>query len=701
MNFKFIILLTLVVVSSYGKSSNSRKTEISSLIPKIEDLSAKWIDLCKRLTEMMMNCEDVRKETTDVAIYMIGNEHVDKIYDGFQKTLMAQGGNKIATSIHNDSSEVIENIRKDFLVLLIQENLRYDAFIEQEFTQLFVDTSIKIFVILSSKFSFDNLILTWDALDLSGYFNIYAVHHKESGWFEIYRTGILKQDTNQIQHYLQKREDNNFLMVKDVIKGDEYGNLRLVFYNSYPLSYVKGKVILGADGNLIDEFSKKVNTPYLVMNDYTAKPSALKIYKLLNTGCDLSIYTYTTVQSANIQTVWLYQMHGTCILVPRNIPVSAYENFSFPLDRASMIMAVISTISVIICWRLITNEMSISSILFAVYELILNLGASGIERITLREIFLVYSFIFSSFILVSFYESMFLSIMLAEPTWRSASSLEELNETNTIFFSFYDDQTARLNDLPIIRTDLVMNYVDFHQNIYLDVPDEFDNNLVYLVFCDYADYFIHSSRNHNNGRRLYDKIIITTYYKTYSVNKGYFHVDKFVEMVKRMMESGIYGFWNKQDIEAPEGSKLQNGSEDEHIDMSTPIYLLVIGCSIALLVCLIEIASFKCLKYCSNRFHHLNSQVRDFVPKKKLQLDRWRRKFIFKERLNTKKLPLSQKNLPSKCQGNEEIVCRESVCGGYFMIKKMKKLRKPKASLKPKGYRFIQVQPCNPESSTD
>jgi len=366
-----------------------------------------------------------------------------------------------------------------------------------------------------------------------------------------------------------------------------------------------------------------------------------------------------------------------------------------------MIMAVISTISVIICWRLITNEMSISSILFAVYELILNLGASGIERITLRERFLVYSFIFSSFILVSFYESMFLSIMLAEPTWRSASSLEELNESSTMFYSFYDDQTARYNNFSMIRTDLIMNYVDFHQNTYLEVPDEFDNNLVYLVFCDYADYFIHSSRNYYNGRKLYDKIIITTSYKTYNVNKGYFHVDKFVEMVKRMMESGIYGFWNKQDIEATEVSKLQHDSDDEHIDMSTPIYLLIIGCSIALLVFLIEIASFKCLKYCSDRFHHSNSQVHDSVPKKKLQLDRWRRKFIFKERLNTKKLPLSQKNLPSKCQGKEEIVCRESVCGGYFMIKKMKKLRKRKASLKPTGYRFIQVQPCNPEPSTD
>jgi len=154
--------------------------------------------------------------------------------------------------------------------------------------------------------------------------------------------------------------------------------------------------------------------------------------------------------------------------------------------------------------------MSITSIIFAVFELTLNFGATNIGGITFREKLLVYCFIFSSFILVSYYENVVLLFMLVVPTWRSAVSIEELNQSPTMFHTMFDKDIIYDNNLPRIRQELILDRVNFSELMSLEVPEKFDENLVYMVLCEYADYFIHSSGNYHNSRRLYNKIIITT-----------------------------------------------------------------------------------------------------------------------------------------------------------------------------------------------
>ncbi|KAL7024538.1 hypothetical protein ACKWTF_013094 [Chironomus riparius] len=184
--------------------------------------------------------------------------------------------------------------------------------------------------------------------------------------------------------------------------------------------------------------------------------------------------------------------------------------------------------------------MSVMSILFAVYELILNLGASNIEQLTLRENFLVYCFIFSSFILVSHYESIILSLMLTESSLRSAYDLQELNGSSTKFYTFYDKNFAKRANLPIIRNDLVLNYMNLDGNTLPQVPENFDENLVYSVYCKYAEAFIHSQRNFRENLQLYDKLVVSQNLQSYTVSSGYFFIEKFRIFVRKLDESGIY-----------------------------------------------------------------------------------------------------------------------------------------------------------------
>jgi len=192
--------------------------------------------LYQLLTEMMLNCVHLKKAKVDVATTIGNKEYFDQDYDGFQQTLMTYGLDKITVSQHDILSNAIGRVQGDFHVMFIHENvIGYKAFIEEEFTKIFSDTSIKIFLILTHKLQLlDNLVETWHALCMKKYLNMYVVNHEESGWFEIFRTALKRVNPYQVQSRLQEVKQNKFLMLKDVLIGDEFPFIRLVFYNSYP-----------------------------------------------------------------------------------------------------------------------------------------------------------------------------------------------------------------------------------------------------------------------------------------------------------------------------------------------------------------------------------------------------------------------------------------------------------------------------------
>ncbi|KAL7041273.1 hypothetical protein ACKWTF_000698 [Chironomus riparius] len=502
--FKAIILSLVFLNISTSQNSiqslyttpNNIKRTTSALLAF--DNNQQWENLCKLMAQMMLNGDSsVNKDEVRVAVYIVGSKTISLVYEGFYQMLLKYGQYKITLNVYGTSFVSANYKDEDFVIFLIDEFAHdYENFIPDFFDEIIQDKSRKIFVILSSYTSARNFEIALNVLFSKKCYNVYAINHEKSGLFAIVRIVIRKTVSNALKVHYQETKDKKFLMMKDVLKGDEVPFVRVIFFDSYPMSYAENGVIIGAEGNLINVFCKKRKIAYKIMNSAKRKPKFEELYNYLDQMGDISLYTNVNINSKNLKVIYINQMLGLCLLVPRNIPVSAYENFSFPLDRASMIMAFVSTISVIICWRLVTNEMSITAIIFAVYELILNLGASGIERITLRETFLVYCFIFSSFILVSFYESIFLSFMFATPTWRSASSLEELNDSNTMFYSFYDGVTARHNNFPRIRPEKILNFINFIETLSIEIPDYYDENLVYTIFCDYAEYFILSSRNY-------------------------------------------------------------------------------------------------------------------------------------------------------------------------------------------------------------
>jgi hypothetical protein len=342
-----------------------------------------------------------------------------------------------------------------------------------------------------------------------------------------------------------------------------------------------------------------------------------------------------------------------------------------------------------------------------VYELALNCGASGLEEATIHENILIYSYIVSSFILISFYSSIFLSLMLIDTTYRSAESIQELIDTRTKFFTYADVRTAGSDSIPIVPDDLIINRVDLHSPLSLQVPMEFDKDLVYFVFCQYADSFLTSSRNLLNAGRLFDRIVIGETYQRYSSRKGFFFNDEFVNLMMKLQESGIYKFWYKQAYDESLGNvKAVDHKENSAFDMigfsgmGVPLTVLLIGCIVSLMVFLAEHIAYRWKESCLNRLNIMRNKVPALRVKQKVKLDKWMQKYIYKKKVGGSikarkdKVPSALDCLPSMNTKKEIIKGRESVNGDYFSFKKFKKPAKQRIR-----HRIIQVKPYCAETS--
>lgn len=660
----------------------------------------KWDEMSKHLI-LMMESGLKRENTIRVTIYGLFGIKKLYAYSGFFQSLFDLENNKVNFNLHTIESETVHKVYRDYLVLLFHESMTgYTKYFINIFTKLFPDRSSKIILIINSFNSLNHVTESWTTLLNLKYFNVYIIIHQNSGIFQVTRTEIVKSAVNTIMIRLRNAYEKKFLLMGETLKGDEISYIRTVHFDTYPASYVKNNKIIGADGDLIDEFSKLLHIPYQIINKNRSYVAIDEIYNLIETVGDISLYTHAYVQSSNVKTLWHTEMSGICLLVPRNIPVSTHENYTLPLDNETLIMSIISTICIILCWRLITNEMSILSILIATYELMLNLGASGLDHLTFRENILVYCFIFSSFIMVSFYESFFISFMLAKSTMRSAKDISELNATDTKFYSYFDDNILSHSNFPKIRDELIINTIDVMKTNSFDIPTDLDENLVYLVHSSYADTFIQSERNYRTGTRLFDKMIINNYYNTYNVHSSFFYVNKFTDFFTKVMESGIYKYWKQKHNENFKSFKVGSDASTESYDMSVPLFILTIGCSVALAFFLIEIAVYRWKLCCINRVRYLQNNISTYTRRKKINLDKWKKRYIYNKRLKTKKQKTvdSENELQAVLALNkhrEFLRCRESVGGNYLVFERFKKVKRMNKSKR----KIIQVQPFLGESS--
>lgn len=328
MHLKIVILfLTCVLQLSSNSKISSSQTKLLNLL-KINS-HEKWDKLCQHLILMIMSSDAGRRDSKDVAILFLETVNVKRKYEGFDEALAKfSKGSFAIRKANNIIPKVLINGRKSFLIFLINDLIpNYQYIVQNYFRRVFPDTSLKIFIILSNYKNRNSAMTVWEILAMLKYSNIYIIFHENSGEFSIFRTMIERSSANNLRLYIKESNDSKFLVMKEVISTTTVP-LRIVHYDSYPMSYLKNGSVIGADENLIYEFSKKLNTQVQIANRQSSSATLLEIYNYLETTAEISIHLKTAVYNLNLVNIWLNEQEGICLLVPRNIPVVCSNNFT-------------------------------------------------------------------------------------------------------------------------------------------------------------------------------------------------------------------------------------------------------------------------------------------------------------------------------------------------------------------------------------
>lgn len=374
-------------------------------------------------------------------------------------------------------------------------------------------------------------------------------------------------------------------------------------FDTMPYTFVENQTIRGIEGQVIDTICQKLNFPYVVVNSQS-KNFAMSEFERFMTYSDLSLYTKVFLQKDRSRThIQLNAFNGTCLLVPRNIHVTSYENLSLPFDSTVTVVFVIAVILTTIVWKLITmqkrSKLSLPLIIFEMYKLIIGQGFDNENRMSRKEKLLIYSFIVGNMLMVQLYQSWVTAFMLSESSFRAVQTINELNNSETKIYQYYREIDIKF------RSDLIVETKSAKDSLTLTMPETFSKDLAYTVSCQYAEFFVNSKANHEGRTRLFEKLsepisIMPTFY----IANLMFPLKEQVKfVVDALHESGIKNHWIQVMTDEKVGETLADEQQEvakfalNVRDMEFPFIILGSGCFVGFICLILEKLIYKFFEY--------------------------------------------------------------------------------------------------------
>ncbi|CAG9805202.1 unnamed protein product [Chironomus riparius] len=660
----------------------------------IKDSIREWEWLSNYLATSMIKSKIMKDNgKLEVAIFLLNQPHQNQLYEGFQSSFSKFSKENIVISSMS-FPKLRRDLRADFvLILTTPDPLDYKHLVENGFKVIFTSKQTRFIIIIRAWYNWNKILRSfWVQMNLNKYLNVYIALEMDFGIFDIYYTSYVMRNQIALAKVDSQSVSEKFVTIRDTINVAITPSFKILTYDSFPTSFIENFKIKGVDGYLIDEFVKQLNTSYTNVHTGNKNPTVSMLLSYLSTSVDICLCAQYNIESKNLESVWLNEIDGVCLLAPRIIQVSSYDNFTVGIDQPTVVLAIASAILVLICWKIISihseHRLSTLAMMFAIAKLALFSGVDGLNRMNLKEKLLLFSFIFASFFLHNIYEGSVLSFMMRDPSVRSASDIEELNNSDTKFYSYYYDETSS-SKFPQIRKDLIMNIFDPEGSVSLNLPNDFDENLVYMVTCGFAENFVKSSKNFLNNRRQFDTIKITQSYRRFTIRNGFIFSDEFSRLAALSLESGIRSYWTMETYRLSGGfSNAVNYRNDlgrtfiKFEDLAFPLIVFLVGISVASFEFIAEIVK--------NHFMLLQLRRLMVAPKPTIQvnktapnLQKWIIKYIKKDSrcLKITKELKSNEDISKILKNKKRDIMKNAkfqegkLKGGYLVPKRLKQRR--------------------------
>lgn len=375
--------------------------------------------------------------------------------------------------------------------------------------------------------------------------------------------------------------------------------LRLMMFDLPPFSFVENQRIQGLEGKLLDLFCEKFNLTYKISNSQTKKFLLEDILEFMP-KTELITYTLFHVQNhKNKEIIDFYAWDGMCFLVPINIPLSSYENLSFPFDMKVNIIFFIASVSLIFAWKIISNKSRShfrwSFITLSVFKMVLGSGFEKEKSTNRKEKTLLYSFIIGNMLLVNLYQSFIISVMLSEPALRSVETIQELNESNTKIFRFFNDFDIKFRESKIVHS------IQFSHEFSFELPEQFDVNMAYFVSCQYADFIVKSHDNYRGKSKIFNKLPspLAMIPVSYTVTRNFPLIKELKFIINALRESGLRDRWINEIVEENNDKEASESKTDIIFsdNLRVPIFVLMLGASVGFAIFVAELIFSKFLMW--------------------------------------------------------------------------------------------------------
>jgi hypothetical protein len=355
----FFLLISSYVFFSYQEHSALEKDNL--LLEKFKIRWYDWSEAADYMAKMILNDKEVAsKGRAEITIWTVPTDKTDSVeysVGEFVKNFIQNGDLKFVVKYFY-WNQINGDQTADFLVLIMKTNLKFDChfFMSRIFWKIFMDRSLKIFVV--AHHHTDNSEITTMIIRCNKYFiqmeylNIYYVLLKPGNQFKIYR---MMKSFNVLKKIDTLNDQPIFEPAKSFFA---YSVHAVIHFDQPPLSYSKNRKVYGVEGKFLDELCKKTDTPYLIANKNTSISSINEIYSIVSSATGMfSTYTGAQINMKSAKNIVLYEKDGFCMLVPRNIPISSIDNFSFPFDRTTTILIAVAIPLVIIVWKVLRSTL--------------------------------------------------------------------------------------------------------------------------------------------------------------------------------------------------------------------------------------------------------------------------------------------------------------------------------------------------------
>jgi hypothetical protein len=430
-------------------------------------------------------------------------------------------------------------------------------------------------------------------------------------WKEAEFSGLIN-NSNQIESHFKE-------IIRDM-NGIPY---RVLLRNEYPNVFLKSSMIHGVNWELMKTVAEHQNT--MIINYYMYDHSSLQIWldKLRTGHVDVALMTDPLFDTKMLlRFVNTFSTDGYCVMLPYPERKSFFAFLLKPYDAWTWMCITITLICLVVVWHFLNkhstrNPNRAAYILFAFVAFFLGQGAEFREHRLIQKI-LIQLLILVTFVLSNAYQSVVISLMTESRYGEKIETIEGVFESEFKFkapLTFMEllnqsSDSSKLRDkiIGILYSEDFVSLTGLSKNRTGIIAK---CRIIDTLFKDTSGMFDADQRAIDHFYKVPEKFY--TFFEHFSMSYGSPLTHTMRDYSLRIFESGVRQHWmaqlTKEDMTAvKERETVANeGFMLNLLDMSGAFYCLAIGCSLAFIVFLVELASTtECMKKCMRRCRNKN-----------------------------------------------------------------------------------------------